>query len=786
MGMLGRKLLRDLWGIRGQVLTIAMVIGVGIGMLVMYLTVFTSLRTTQTAYYAQQRFGEVFAGATRAPRSAEARIAALPGVDRVATRVVVDVLLDVPALEAPATGRLISLADPPASRLNAPVLRSGRWPARSDEVVASEAFVSGHAMPLGAQLSAVINGRKRHLTVVGTALSPEYIYAIRPGEMIPDDRHFGVLWMPRRALATAFDMEGGFNDVSLTLLPGVRAEAVIPALDRLLDPYGGRGAIPRSLQISHWSLEEELRGLHGASRIVPSIFLGVAALLVHVALGRVVAVQRQQIAVLKALGRSARAIALHYAGWGAAVAVLGTLIGVPFGLWLGRGMMDLYLDFYRFPLDLYRTSPLIVGRAFLVGLVAGLLGAWSGVRHAARLPPAEAMRPAAPESHRLRWPETTALFQLLPLPGRIVLRNLRRTPVRTGLSALGIAFASAVMVAGLFMVDAIDVMIQQQFDGIRRQDATVTFVQPRSNDALHALARLPGVLRVEPQRSVAARLRSGHRSRVVAIEGLHPAPELRRVIDGDPTRPIRLPPHGVVMTRQLAMRLALRPGDPVRIEVLEGNRPVRTSVVVDLIDEPMGLAVYMADAPLNRLLREAGSLSGAFLQVDANALSALYRRLKAIPAVAGVDMRHTALRNIREQMEKGFGVMVTFNILFASLIAFGVVYNAARVSLSERARELASLRVMGFTRREIGTILLGELALLTAMAIPVGLALGTAMAAGIVEAFATDLYRFPLVISPRTLAASAAVTGLAALVSGLIVKRRLAKLDLIAVLKTRE
>ena len=788
MQALNRKLLRDLWHVKGQAIAISLVIAVGVVMLVMYSSAFDSLRLTQTGYYERQRFADVFVTLKRAPSRLRDRIADIAGVAQVETRVVVDVTLDVEGLREPATGRLISIPAQRRSMLNDIVIQRGRYidGTRPDEVIVNDAFALAHDLSPGDTVSAIINGRRRDLEVVGFGLSPEFIYTIRPGELIPDDTRFGVFWMERRALAAAFDMEGGFNDVTLSLMPGAREEEVIQQLDTLIESYGGFGAIPRDLQLSHWSLTQELNGLQGVGRVVPLIFLSIAAFLLNVVLTRMVSVQREQIAALKALGYANAAIGWHYTKWALAIALTGAVIGTAGGAAMGTAMMSIYNDFFQFPELTYRLLPSVVASGVAISLLAGALGAATAVRRAVRLPPAEAMRPQPPARYRVSLVERLGVQKLLSQPARIVLRNIQRQPVRSLASVTGIAFSVAMLIAGTFSIDAMNEMMDVQFSMAQRQDITVSFVEPTSAAARHELQRLPGVVSVEPTRSIPARLRFGSRSRQLAISGLLEQPRLNRVLEVTDLSPVTLPPDGLVVSRKLAEILDVDRGDVVRVEILYGARPVREVVVADVVKEYMGLSAYMEIDSLRRLLRESDTLSGGFITVDSSQLDALYRALKETPFVAGVTLKGAALESFEETFAENINVMIFFNVLFAGIIACGVVYNAARMSLSERSRELASLRVIGFTRAEISSILLGELAVLTFVAIPIGLLVGYGLAALVVTLFDTELYSFPLAVAPRTYALSTLAVLAATALSGLIVRRKLDTLDLVEVLKTRE
>jgi putative ABC transport system permease protein len=785
---LDRKLLRDLWAARGQALAIALVVAAGIAIFVAMLSTYDSLDLSLRTYYDRYRFGDVFLSLTRAPVSLQPQIAAIPGVAQAETRVVEDVTLDVPGMTEPASGRLISMTAGRRPAVCDVFLRSGRMidGVHPDEVLASESFARSHHLRPGDAIGAVINGRRRELRIVGLALSPEYVYPIRPGELLPDDSHFGVFWMERRALASAFQMDGAFNDVVLTLMHGASQDDVIARLDHLIgSQYGATGAVPRALQPSNWYLANELKGLRASAFIVPVIFLGVALFLVNVVLSRMVSVQRTQVAAIKALGYGNGAVAAHYVKWSLVVAVLGGAIGVGLGAWLGWALTRLYTVFFHLPVLLYRLNVQVSVLAFGIAVLASGAGAIGAVRRAVALPPAEAMRPEPPASFSESWPERAGLRRWLSQPARIILRTLQRHPARVAMSVSGIALGASLLVVGNFSGDAIAQMIRTEFDVAERYDVMVTLAQPGSAGALNEFARLPGVIRAEPFRAVAVRLRFGPRSRDVGVMGVLGGGALNRVVDAS-RGPIDLPPAGLVLSRSLADLLGVHRGDRVRMEVLEGIRPVRDVTVVDLVDDYLGTNAYIDLGALHRMLEEGRTLSGAYLAVDGAKAAELYQRLKATPRVAGVLRKRSAIESLQGTLATMMRQIQVIYVLFASVIAFGVVYNGVRISLAERGRELATLRVIGFTRAEVSYILLGEVALETLVAVPIGLVLGYGLAAATVQASNTQMFRIPLVVGPSTYALAATAVVIATIVSALIVRRRIDNLDLVEVLKTRE
>jgi len=785
---LHRKVLRDLWHLRSQMAAVAVVMACGIAMFVTLRSMHGWLRDTQAQYYDDYRFADVFASARRAPAALARDLAAIPGVRSVRTRVVMDVTLDLPGLEEPGTGRLVSIPERQLPFLNGLYLRRGRWilPGHQDEVIVSEAFGLANGLEPGDSIPAVLNGRWQQLHIVGLALSPEYIYEIRGlGDVFPDNRRFGVIWMGERALAAAFQMEGAFNDVAIGLAPGASVPDVIDATDRLLARYGGTGAYSRADQLSHMFVSSEIEETQITSVFLPSIFLGVTAFLLNMVLARLVATQREQIAVLKAFGYGDPAIGLHYFQLALGPVLVGAAMGSAVGIWLAGALARVYARFYQFPVATYQQDWNVVAAAFLVAGGAALVGALGAVRRAVRLPPAEAMRPEAPASYHAGIVERMGVEDRMPLAQRMIVRNIERRPLRAFLAVTGIALATAIVMTGWFMFDAIGVMKQIQFEAVQRYDVMVVFDNPRPASAAWELTRIPGVRIVEPFRAVPVKIRRGHLAKRTALLGLEPGSELQRPVDRD-LAVREVPRGGLLLSDALADRLGAAAGDTVTVEVLEGKRPVRAMVVAAVSHDLIGSSATMGLPAMHELLGEGGTLSGAYLAVDHRFAPQIYRILKRTPTVSGVVVRDAVVRAFEKTIAESFSISISMMVAFACIIAAGIAYNGARVALSERGRELASLRVLGFSHGEVSRLLLGEQALLTGAGLPVGLLLGYGVAWLVTARFESDLFRIPLVIRQTTIAYSLLVVIGATLLSAVAVQRRIRRLDLIAVLKTRE
>lgn len=787
LSILNRMLLRDLWHLRGQVLAAALVVACGIGALVSTRGTYQSLVNTQADYYQKHRFADVFAHLKRAPESVAEDIRRIPGVAQVRTRIVVDVSLDVPGLAEPAVGRLVSIPDRRTPMLNDLQLMRGQYltPGADDEVLVSEAFAKANRLDVGHTIGAVLRGRWKELRIVGIALSPEFVYEVGSGMLFPDNRRFGVLWMAREAMGPAFDMLGAFNDVALSLAPGASEQAVIASVDKLIERYGGLSAYPRSEQLSHRFLTDELGEIGIMTAFIPSLFLGVAAFLLYVVLTRLVATQRSEIGLLKAFGRSNLRVGMHYLMLAIATVAVGLALGLPLGLYLERIFVDVYREYFHFP----RLIPVVDAGLLLmavgVSLLAACTGALAAVRRAITLPPAEAMRPEPPASFHAGLMARAATAMQLSASVRMIARNIARKPLKAVLSVIGIAFAVALMVVGRFTLDGANTMMNVQFNEVQRDDVTVLYNEPRSSGAAFDIAAMQGVMQAESFRVVPVWLRYRHREKRGEVTGLSPRHELRRLLDKK-LQPVELPPHGLILGKKLGEILDVPVGGIVTIEVLEGARGSYEVPVVGFVDEMLGLGAYMDAGALAGLLREERRSSGAYLRVQGDQAAQLFALLKRMPSVGNVAVRGAMLSSLRDTLERTFSFFSTILVLFACTIVSGMVYNSARIALSERGNELASLRVLGFTQREVSVLLLGEQAVLILLSIPLGLVLGYGLCALLVPVFDRELFRLPLVIGKWSFVYPVLATLVATLISGLLVARRIRQLDLIAVLKTRE
>ncbi|MBA86320.1 ABC transporter permease [Thalassobius sp. S69A] len=781
------KLWRDLSRIKGQAAAIGLVIALGVLMMVMMKGLVNTLDETRLAYYDRYRLADIFVPVTRAPERMLERLAALPGVAALEGRVSGWALIDIGADALPVRAQALSLPDTGRPRLNDIYLVDGRLPdlGRSDEILLLDGFAKARDLHLNDHLTATMNGTKRVFRITGFAQSPEFLYSTAPGEMVPDDARFAVFWMRQAALSAAYDMQGAFNQALISLTRDTNAEGIILAADELLASYGASGAYGLVDLTSNRFIQEEIKGLNSTSTVIPPIFLGVAAFLLYIVINRMVQAEREQIGLLKAFGYSSWEVSLHYLKLVMVIAILGAIVGSVAGIWAGNALSRMYQIYYKFPFLVFTVDP----RSFVTGFAVSILTASAGslivLRGVFRLTPAVAMRPPAPPDYSRSFDLAARLRRWLDQPSRMVLRRLTRYPGRMIGAVVGIGTGLALSVASLTLMAGFNTTLDLSFNVMNRGEMSLSFTSKQTDKALLELGRLPGVEHVEPARAVSVMFRNGTHSYRGAIEGRPEFPILNRVIDAD-EQPISMRREGVILSKPLAEILHLSPGDTVIAEIREGRRPTLYLPVIGVAETLMGAPAFMELSALSRVLNEPAQVTGATLTIDESLLPGLIDDLKEMPQIAGISLKSDIREALVEIMNTGPGSVRYIMLAVAAIITFGIVYNSARIAFAERERDLASLRVMGFSKSEASFVLLGELAVVTLAALPLGIALGYGLTYLTVKGFSTDIYQIPVTFSPQSYGLAIVAVLLAAGLSGWLVKRELDKVDLVASLKSRD
>ncbi len=790
MRVLDRKLVRNLREMKSQALAIVLIIACGVGAFVTVLTAYRGLKGSRDDYYVRYRMADIWAPLERAPRRITRDLETIPGVRRVESRIEFEVTIDLPELDQPCSGRVLSAPDVRRRILNDLHLARGRWfeGDGTREVLVAERFAKIHGLDVGDRLMVIMNNKKEALRIVGLALSPEFVYLIRgAGQILPDARHFTVLWLSETFAESVFDFKDACNSILVGLDRGADAAAAIDALDEALDRYGSFGAYERADQLSNRYLSNEIDGLKGTATMIPTIFLGVAAFVLFMLMDRLVRTQRTQIAMFRAFGYRRRDLNAHFLKLALLIGTVGALLGIGMGVWFAASMVELYREFYSFPVLKFDVDPIVVGASLIVSLLFSSLGALGAMRAIIRLTPADGLRPEAPAIYRKILFERHAgfIWRRLSFAPRMVLRSIARRKLRAAVTIGGVAMSASIMLLALFSPDSIDILMDTQWRLVERQDIKVTFHNERGRAALYDLKRLEGVRSVEPELGVPVRLRHGRHEKRTGLTGLQPGQSLQGLIDNE-LRTVAMPTDGLLLSRKLADILHVRPGDEIEVEVLNGRQQIFRAPIENVVDEYIGAFAYAEIGRLSRWIQEEFVLTGARLLVDPARARELGRELKELPAVAAVDYKAQMLQIFRDTLAASQAAMNAIVILFAGIITFGVTYNTARISLSERSRELASMRVLGFTTREVSAVLSLENFLLSGAALVPGIGLGIGFIWLLTKLYETDLFRFPFIIRADSVAWTVVIVMGFTVLANLLLRRRTRELDLVEVLKARE
>lgn len=786
MRVLDRKVLRDLWRMKLNVAAVSLVLGCGVAIFIMAVGMRETLEQARLRYYAQRNMADIAVSLVRAPISLARPLSALPGVAAIEARITGYATLDIPNVVEPAAATLVSLPEERRPIVNDLVIARGRWPDSSaeNEVLVNQAFAQARMLAPGDEISATLNGRRQPLRVVGVANSPEFIFIPAPGEIFPQPERFAVIWIGERALRSAYDMDGAFNNLAVRLRLGADVERSINAIDGLLAPYGGSGANSRDRMVSDRYLTEELKQLATMAAFLPTFFLGIAAFLVNVALSRLVASERSNIGLMKAFGYSDAAVAAHYAKSAAVVTLIAAVIGTAAGYWLGDLMAGRYRDYYHFPELTFFASPMVLGSAWGAAFLAAALGAGWAVWRATRLAPAAALAPPPPAS--FASVSTDASWaKRLDAKSRIIARRIIRFPRRAATTVLGVALALSILIIAQTFPASMTYILDVNFAEANRQDATLSFLQPRQAGVLHDVERLPGVIAVEPVRADDVVMRHGSHSVHDAIVGVGADAKLSRMFNAS-GEPILPPPEGIVLSAYLAGKLGAHTGDEIEVEQTARGQ-IRAPVKVAAITRPLvGSGAFMNLDALSRLMREPGQITGAQVRLDTADYVRFNGKLKEMPALAGASFSRLTEAGQRARVAEGVGFMNLVYLTFAAVMAGGVAFSAARLTFAEQERDLATLRVLGFTRLEVSYVLVGELMVLALLAVLPGLLLGLGFAVWLTSLFSTEMFAFPFIPNTPGYAFALVFTVGCVLLAALVVRFNVDRLDMVGVLKARD
>lgn len=783
MRALHRKLIRDLRGSAGTLLSVVAIIAIGTGSFIGLGSAQRILESSQAAYYRTYRFADFWIDVKKAPLTEVERIAAMPEIAAIDARVIFDVILDLDGEPKPITGRLISTPARGFDRtLNGICLirGSGFSDDRNEEAIISEAFAAAHHLEVGDRIHVILNRKRESFVIVGTAISPEYVYMVRgPGDLIPDPHRFGILYVKDDYARDVLDFKDACNQIVGQVVPGThdQIDVILDRIDRALHPFGVLELTPRRRQASHRFLSDEIKGLAVSATIMPAVFLGVAALVLNILMIRLAQRQRTVIGTLKAIGYTDRAVMVHFLSFGVAVGLIGGLAGAALGIGLTHLMLDAYREFFQFPTFLYRSYPDLMLFGLMISVAFSLVGTIRGVREVLRLQPAEAMRQRPPDRGGSIFLERfPRIWRLFGFRTHMALRSLFRNRTRTVTAIVATALATSIIFMSIASYDSFLYLVQYQFDMVAHSDVDIGMRDEASMRALYEARSLPGVDYAEPLLGVRCDLRHGRNARRMVITGLSESHRLTTPMDAD-QKPIRIPDDGLVLSRKLAELLDVRVGDKLEMTPVRGRRETRHVRVASIVETFLGMDCYADIRYLSRVVGESLAINAVQLAVSPAKVGELLRDIKTIPNAQGLGVRADAKASIEQTLVDTSLFSIGIMVIFAGVIAFGSTLNNALIEIGDRLREISTLRVIGYHPGQIAGILFRQSLATFVVGLLLAFPLGYYMVRLIATAYDSELYRMPVIIRPVVVVYTVVLASTFMAVAQWVVHHQIRKID---------
>ena len=779
-----KKALRAMWNNKKTYMACAILISVGAFIYVaMGISAF-ALEDSMHRYYRDYRMADVFSRVARAPVSAMDDLLAIDGISAVDARLTYDARAEVYGADQIITLRLMSFTDCD-ERLNKFHITYGEFPSGENDIVLGHNFFMAHGLEPGAQIEVIIRGRAHSFNIAAAALSPEFVYAIPDASnMFPDDMAFGYAYVSYESLAAMLDMRGMANDISFLLSPGTEFDDIRAELEDALERYGLISLIPRDDQLSHAILEMEIHSLQSMSQSLSIMFVACSMVMLYLMLKRLVEQDRAQIGTLKAFGFKNIEILLHYLTYGVVIGILGGFIGALAGFLSADALIYTLGEFFKMPeMSTYQSADIVI-QALIIAVAGGVLGSFMGAYGVINLHPAAAMRPAPPK------PVKYDILSMLPFikiflnsRGFMALRSIDRNRVRSAFIIVGVMFSFSIIALMNSMAGMVDTLIYDQFEKVRMYDVRVSFTRPIPiTGAVWSIYAAPGVTKAEAVFETPVMLINKHIREGALITGMNPDSELIRIFDINRNAHVTLCNRGIILSYALAQDLAVQPGDRIYVSspLLVYDRAI---YVADIVKEIIGGGNYMSIEALTDLLDISPLASSVVFNTDD--LPYIMRHLRDAEFISSIDDVRGSQAAMAELMGS-YDVLLSTMWLMGVLVALVIIYNTSSISLNERKREYATLRVLGLNVSEVAEIMSFEYWALAAVGMILGIPFTGVLRAGLINMIDVDFFN----MSPHTELQAFMIAFIgcwaAVVISNTIAKRAIKKFDIVEVLKERE
>lgn len=790
--MLRRKAWRDILENKGVYFACVVVITIGLMVFTSMSVVVESMDRAQKEFYSETHFGDGFISVTGYPENKVNSLTFLPGIDQAEGRIVKDVRLLDQKQDSNRYLRMVSINMTDTPKINQLRLIKGHLPSDNQpEILVDPKFLAANHLVLGDSITANLDGRQVTFFITGTAQSPEFIYIMKNAQdFYPSPEEFGIAYVPLSSLKALVKEKGQVNDLVVTLQSGVDFESVKDSLQAQLKPYGVKSIVPRKDQPSNAILNSEIKQIRTMAKTLPVVFLGVAAIILYTMLRRIIEQQRIAIGTLKAFGFTDREVILHYLTYPLVIGTTGGLIGGLSGVALSFPLTTMYKEFFALPglKSEFSVKYLLIG--LFLSLFFSVLSGVKGSLDILRLEPAQAMRPPAPvTASKTQIEKITWFWQNISAQAQMGIRDVFRSPTRSLFNILGIAVVFSLMTVSWSMQNMTKLLTVVQLEQVQTYDVKIQLSQPASTRLTQqAVAHEAGVSRVEPLLEVPATLKNDWLKKEVALMGLSEDSTLYNILDKSGVR-LEVPDHGVLLSEHLANSLKVKAGDfiyvesPLRRETLDEKG--ENLLVKGVVPQYVGLNAFMAEKELQRFLRQGEISTSMLVKMDQAEVGQLKSKYRNASNVSSIESLKDTGDKIRKMMDS-YGFTTWLLAIMGGIAGFALIYNSSIISLSERKRELASLRVLGMTPREVLRVITSEQWTLYIFGILLGIPMAYGLSLSMAQSMSNDMYSLPAGLPPMALLGAAAGTAFSVLIAQSRAYYKIKSLPYVEILATRD
>ncbi|MBK5252349.1 MAG: FtsX-like permease family protein [Peptostreptococcaceae bacterium] len=775
------RLFRHIWEAKGQFIAVSMVVAVGIMTYVAISLAVLDLQVGVEQYYKMNNFQDVSVELTKINEAGLERIRRMPRVEAVQGRVFYRTPLKVEDKDEKVNVGISSIPEA-ENRINDLYILDGGWiQDERRDVLVLEQFAEARGIKVGDVVHPQIGGKEYELDVRGIVGSPEYIYLMEDEQnLLPQPSKYGIFYVSEEFAQQAFGYSKSYNEVLIKLKNPEEDGIFKDELEKVLERYGVRRIVRREDHVSNRVVSEEIRGARQMAKAIPLVFLGVAAAIIAIMISRMVKNDRTSIGVLKAIGYSNRDILLHYTEHAFIIGAIGSIIGVLAGYLFSGPMANMYQEYYRIPFKVRIFSWTYLGMGFVLSAIYCIgAGLW-GARSVLKIAPAESMRPEPPKKIGKTYIQrVTFIWKHISFSWKVVWRNVFRSRKRFVFLSVGIAVTFAVALMPAHMLNVFEAMFYDQYGEFMRMDYEIAYTQPLSERSVMEISELVDVSEIEGKIEFPFEIENGWKSKVVSVIGLKPDTVFYHLTDSDGGE-LSLSPNGILVSEPMAYILDLEKGDFVNVKNFIPFKDDVRLRVDGVVKQKLGLNAYMDIGFMQKYLMDDEMITGVML----NSTDKVKEKMEDVTNISSVNSI-VDLRNIFKDFTKLTYASLSVYAFFAGILGFAIVYNSTMMSISERRLEFSSLRIMGFSKKEINRIVLKENLIMTAFGIVLGIPLGRWLMRLMETSFQTEFYSMTAPIEMNSYIYAAVLTVFYVLIAQYFSSLKIKKLDFIEALKNR-